>query len=103
VINLYANPSLTFQSNQISHIFLHRINKRKAAIKVVDLDSPNADQLVEELRAEYFAYQRLKVLWGCCVPALLAYGACLDRSCHVLATEVIEGAPLDLSTASTEL
>ncbi|GAQ93248.1 Protein kinase-like domain containing protein [Klebsormidium nitens] len=82
---------------------LGRIDGLSVALKIVDQDAKNYEELAMELRNEFKVYQRLRPLWGDVVPRLVRFGAC-DQTCReILALEYLPAYPLKAESASDEV
>ena len=73
------------------------------ALKTLDMDTKNYEEMSMELRNEFEVYLRLRPLWGEVVPRLFWYGACQQTSREILAIEYLPGEPLNVATADDKV
>lgn len=80
-----------------------RVDGLAVALKIVDQDAKNYEELAMELRHEVEIYQQLRPLWSEVVPRLVRFGAC-DQTCQdILALEYLSGSPISAETASDKV
>jgi hypothetical protein len=76
----------------------------RAAVKVLNGLDPEYDSLVAELNLDpHSIYSRLAALGGSVIPKLFGFPFCPDVDSRVLITEFVNGASLNLPTASKKV